>query len=65
MALLYDKAHLQNLVIIGFHVLNRTETSKKQKTKFRQLITLGRSPALIIIIAWWKCQLPNGHISLS
>ena len=37
MALLYDKAHLQNLVIIGFHVLNPTETSKKQKTKYRQL----------------------------
>ena len=35
--LLYDK-HLQNLVIVGFHVLNPTETSTKQKTKYRHLL---------------------------
>jgi len=51
MVMLYDKEQSQNLVIIGFHVLNPTETSRKQKTKYRHLITLGRSPALIIMVA--------------
>ena len=64
MALLYDRARLQNLVIMGFHVLNPTETPRKQKT-YRQLITLGRSPALSTIVAWLRCQLKKGHISLS
>jgi hypothetical protein len=37
MALLYD-GHLQNLVIVGFHVLNPTKTSTKQTIKYRHLL---------------------------
>lgn len=37
MVLLYD-GHLQNLVIVGFHVLNPTKTSTKQKIKYRHLV---------------------------
>lgn len=47
MARLYDKADLQNLVIIGSHVLNPHTTSRKQKNKYWQSITLEHSPALI------------------
>ncbi|GEM_PF-6525761 len=61
MVMLYDKEQSQNLVIIGFHVLNPTETSRKQKTKYRQLITLGRSPALIIMAA--SVEMPAEHLS--
>lgn len=43
MALLYDMGHLQNLVIVGFHVLNPTETPSIQKIKYRHLATLRRS----------------------
>lgn len=64
MVMLYDNEQLQNLVITGFHVLDPHSTSRKQTIKYRQLITLGRSPALIII-AWWRCQQSLQNISLS
>ncbi len=37
MTLLYDM-HLQNLVIVGFHVLNPTETPPKQTIKYWHLL---------------------------
>lgn len=41
--LYYMIGHLQNLVIVGFHVLNPTKTPSIQKNKYRHLVTFGRS----------------------